>query len=559
AFNLIILAATLLSFFWLRRGRLDWAGAIMVLGALLPIHAMLFLVPTYLQPLASAVQLFAVDFAFLFLALVFATRPVAIITLIIVVGGQIGMHSIATGSPDGLGSLEFAADTLLREGLLTIIFVFCLGWALMAMIEATHRRSEQALRATRASNETLERLVSARTRELEAATARANEASRAKSDFLANMSHEIRTPLNGIIASSELLQNADLPPDATEHSRLIAESGELLLKLLGDILDFSKIEAGKLALDTHPFALAPLVRDTIDLLAPRAEQVAVQLDAQLAPDLPEFLQADSFRLRQILLNLLSNAIKFTPEGGGVQLTVTVDNPATNPVNLRFAVRDTGIGMTRETQDRLFQRFTQADSSTTRRYGGSGLGLAITSRLTALMGGDLSAESTPGEGSVFTCILPLRVIRALPSVPKAPARQLPPLGLTVLLAEDNAVNHKILAAQLAQLGCRCIHATDGAKALATLEHGPLPDLVLMDCHMPNLDGRAATQRLRTWADLPEATHRQRAAARLPVIALTAAALPQERERCLQAGMNDFLAKPVKLTALHAALQPYTVNQ
>ena len=556
AFNLCMLAAAILSFLWLRRGRLESAGALIVLAAVIPIHALLMAVSNYEQPLAAAIQLFAFDLAFLLMALVFASRAVAVVTLVIIVAGQVGMHMQARGAAERLGSLEFAAGTLLRDGLIAIGFVFCLGWVLKSMIEVTHRRSEEALRATRASNENLERLVARRTRDLEIATDRANDASRAKSDFLANMSHEIRTPLNGIIASSELLcRRTDLPPESVDQVRLITESGELLLKLLGDILDFSKIEAGQLTLEPHAFALAPLIKDTIGLLAPQAAQGDVQLDAALADDLPACFEADSFRLRQILFNLLSNAIKFTPEGGAVRLTITVEDPAANPARIRFAVSDTGIGMSPGTIARIFQRFTQADSSTTRRYGGSGLGLAITSRLAEMMGGHLQVESTLGAGSVFSCTLSLRVIESLPAHDPEAGGQLSSLGLAVLVVEDNAVNRKILETQLARLGCRCTHAEDGEKALATLRDGPPPDVVLMDCHMPNLDGWIATQRLREWATAPDATPRQRQAAALPVIALTAAALPQEQDRCLQVGMNEFLSKPVKLAALHAVLLPY----
>jgi C4-dicarboxylate-specific signal transduction histidine kinase len=209
----------------------------------------------------------------------------------------------------------------------------------MVMIEATHHRSEEALAATRAAHDNLERLVSEHTRDLEAATARANEAARAKGDFLANMSHEIRTPLNGIIASADLLRlRGDLPADSAEHARLIGESGELLLRLLGDILDFSKIEAGQLVLEPRPFTLAPVVHDTVQLLASQARDHGVTLTTSLAPDLPPTFVADSFRLRQILLNLLSNAIKFTPAAGHVTLTVALapapprppDRPAGRP-------------------------------------------------------------------------------------------------------------------------------------------------------------------------------------------------------------------------------------
>jgi signal transduction histidine kinase/CheY-like chemotaxis protein len=423
------------------------------------------------------------------------------------------------------------------------------------MIQAAHQRSEESLRQTRITNENLGRLVSERTRELEQASAEAAGASRAKSEFLANMSHEIRTPLNGIIASSDLLmRRKDLSPETAEHARLISESGDLLLKLLGDILDFSKIEAGQLALEKHTFELVPIITDTVALGTSKATQGSVQLDLSIAPDLSKHLQGDSYRLRQILLNLVSNAVKFTPAGGRIAVAVTSTAPAANPSPIRFEVRDTGIGMDAPTLARIFERFTQADSSTTRRYGGSGLGLAISSRLVEMMGGRLEVKSAPGKGTVFSFIVPLQ-----PAFTPAPSRvTLQPiethLDLRVLLAEDNAVYRKIVAVQLAQLGCRCVIATDGEEALLALEQEPLPDVVLMDCHMPNLDGWETTRRLRSWAGDPLA--RRQTAAAIPVIALTAATLPEERARCVAAGMNDFVSKPVKLADLHRCLAAFS---
>ena len=442
-FSGVMLGATLWSCWCLWRGRVRQAGTVMVLGSVLPVHAGLLFVPDFQQPLAAAIQLFAFDLVFLVVALVFASRRVALATLAVIVAGQLVLHKLTLWGGAAGGSLDFAAHALLREGLIATGVVFCLGWALMMMIEATQQRSEAALRETRLSNENLERLVSERTRDLEVASAQANEASRAKGDFLANMSHEIRTPLNGIIASAEMLSELELSAEAREHTRLIAGSGELLLKLLGDILDISKIEAGQLMLEPHAFALEPLVRDGLKLLAAQAERGGVELGLKFAHDVPPFFEGDSYRLRQVLLNLLSNAVKFTPARGRVQLEVAVEDAAANPCRLRFVVRDTGIGMSEETIARLFQRFTQADTSTTRRYGGSGLGLAITARLAAMMGGDLTVKSAAGEGSAFTCHVTLRRIEALPAGLDVRNGALAPLGLRVLLAEDNAVNRKIL--------------------------------------------------------------------------------------------------------------------
>jgi len=454
------------------------------------------------------------------------------------------------------GSLHYAAEVLLRDGLIAIGFVFCFGALLVSMIESGHLRSEESLRATQALNDNLGRLVEERTRDLKAASALANEAAKAKGDFLANMSHEIRTPLNGIIATADLLRRrTDLSDEAAGQVRLIENSGELLLKLIGDILDISKIEAGRLVLESHPFVLASLVADTTALLATTAARGGVNFECTVTDGLDRSFSGDSFRLRQVLLNLGSNAIKFTPAGGSVQLVITSVDPQADPAMVGFEVRDTGIGMDAETMKRIFERFTQADSSTTRRYGGSGLGLAISSRIVESMGGELQVESTPGRGSGFFFTVPFHAAHLSPVSAIIPPAVTTGLGLCVVVVEDNAMNRKILGVQLEQLGCCCIMAVDGADALRVLQKEPLPDVVLMDCHMPGVDGWEATRRIRAWASDPEATPVQRKAAVLPVIALTAAALPEERTRCMDAGMDDFLSKPAKLADLHGVLRAF----
>ena len=552
-FNLCMMLSAALALKWLRRGRLDWAGNVLALTAI-PVHILVLAVPNYREPLATGILLFGVDLVFLLMALVFASRRVAIAVLLIVATG-LGAFYLRELQEPIAGSMQFAADALVREGLTLIGIVFVLGVALVRLIETAHVRSEESLQATRALNENLERLVAVRTGELEAATQRANEASRAKGDFLANMSHEIRTPLNGIIASSELLhQRSDLSPAAAGHVRLITESGELLLKQLTDILDFSKIEAGQFALENHCFELAPLVADCAALVEAKARQGEVQLDYSVAPGLARQFEGDSFRLRQVLLNLMSNALKFTPPGGRVWVSVFPAGPEGRPGELRFEISDTGIGMDAAVRGRLFERFSQADSSTTRRYGGTGLGLAISARIVALMGGKIEVESEPGKGSVFYFTLPLRAVKSAPVPVVRPAR-LVRLGLRVLVVEDNLINRKILGAQLDELGCSYGMVVDGIEALAALSQAPAPDVVLMDCHMPNLDGWEATRRVRAWADDAEASGAQRQASVCPIIALTAAALPEERKRCRDAGMNEFLAKPVKLADLQRVLQAY----
>ncbi len=558
AFAGFLIAAALFALVWLKRGRVALAADGLVLVTTLSIHGLLLFIPSFPQPLSAAILIFVFDLVFLLLALVFASRRVAAGVLVIAVASHVAFHFTELRGGQIPGTVEFAANTLLREGLIAIGLVFCLGFALVRMIEEAHRRSEQSLTETREMNTNLNRLVAERTRDLEVAMERANEASRAKGDFLANMSHEIRTPLNGIIASADLLwRRPDLSPAAAEHVRLIADSGELLLKQLCDILDFSKIEAGQLDLDAHRFELEALMADCVALMSTRAEQGGMRLDFEVDANLRRPLVGDSFRLRQVLLNLVANAVKFTPQGGAVRLVASCADPLSGPLPVRFAVRDTGIGMDQAVMKRIFERFTQADSSTTRRYGGTGLGLAISSRLVSMMGGVLKAESVPGEGSTFFFTVPLEWAEDVAVVAvAAPRTKMPRLGLRVLVAEDNAMNQKILAAQLEALGCDCKIVNDGEEALAALRQDTLPDVVLMDCHMPNLDGWEATRRLRGWATEIGAPKHQREAALIPVVALTAAALPEEKARCLESGMNDFLSKPVKLPELHGALQPYT---
>ncbi|MCX6951944.1 MAG: ATP-binding protein, partial [Verrucomicrobia bacterium] len=554
AINAIMFVAGLTSLRLVFQGRLELAGSGLALALILPTHAVAFFAHAYLEPLSVGIQFLAYDLVFLLFAVLFGSRRVAFAMLAVIVASHVAFYWVALHGPQIAGSLGFAADTLVRDGLLAVCFVFMLGITLVHMIEAAHLRSEEALRQTRTLNENLEQLVTERTRDLAAATFRATEASRAKSEFLANMSHEIRTPLNGIIASSDLLlRRSDLTPESAEHVRLVAESGDLLLRLLSDILDLSKIEAGQLELERQPFDLPSMVADTVALVAPKAADEDVVLECTVAPDLARHLEGDGFRLRQVLLNLVSNAIKFTPRGGRVQVTVSSEKPAANPATLRFEVRDTGIGMDAETLSRVFERFTQADSSTTRRYGGSGLGLAISSHLVRLMGGTLHAQSTPGQGSMFHFTIKLPVARSAPASSVSPVTLEDTLRLRVLVAEDNPVNQKIISSQLTRLGCEFTVAGDGEEALAALGRGPLPDVILMDCHMPKLDGWETTRQIRRWSADPLPVRRQAAA--LPIIALTAAALPEEQARCRAAGMNEFLSKPVKLAELHRMLQPY----
>ncbi len=373
--------------------------------------------------------------------------------------------------------------------------------------------------------------------ELTAARNRAEEGARAKAAFLATMSHEIRTPMNAVMGYCHLLTDTRLDVDQRQYLSGVTLAAEGLLHIIDDILDYSKIEAGRLELEAEPFEPRRLLDQTVEVLAARARQKGITLTAALAPDLPGTVVGDRHRLAQILLNLVGNAVKFT-ESGGVTVSAVPDASAADgaPMVL-FTVADTGIGMTAEQMGRLFQPFSQADSSTTRRFGGTGLGLTICAGLVEMMGGRIWAESEPGRGSRFHFTARF----AAASAP-APAAELDlevealierVRGMSVLLVEDNPVNRQVATQFLRRWGIDVRPADNGLAAVEILEgEGRSVDLVLMDMQMPVMDGCEATRRIRATAGLGD----------LPIVALTANALPEERKKCFDAGMDDYLAKP-----------------
>jgi len=473
-----------------------------------------------------------------------------------------------------LGLIVLAAFSPLLPPLAVLLSLFALALLACTWIAVGGPKEPAGSRARKpiAMKSSIEEFVEKRTRDLLEASQRAEQANEAKSAFLAHMSHEIRTPMNGILGLVDLLLAGELHEDQRSYARLVREAGDSLLTIINDILDFSKIEAGRVELEESEFDLHDTLLQLTELLEVNAEKKGLQLSTDIRVREPAVVLGDSGRLRQVLINLIGNAIKFTPHGE-VIVAVTEQDPGGEALRLLFEVKDSGPGIPEDEREKIFDEFGQARGDAIPRTGGTGLGLAIARRLVMLMGGEIGVCSEVGVGSVFWFTLTLTPSSsttgscspageaALSDVPAAiPAgspdttrgeeegeHPAPPRAIRVLLAEDNGVNRMVARLQLVREGFEVDTAVDGEEVLHHLDAGRRYDVILMDCRMPELDGYQATTRIR---ESSEHYHD------VPIIALTASALDADRQRCAEAGMDDFVSKPVDLQLLCRKIEEWS---
>ena len=381
-------------------------------------------------------------------------------------------------------------------------------------------------------------------KELELEKRKAEEATRVKAMFLANMSHEIRTPLNGIIGISKILEESNLNNKQKELTEIITTSGENLLNIINDILDFSKIESGQIQLENIDFSLQKVINNIYKLLKFKADNKHIQLQLSLDKDVPNTLTGDPYRLTQIITNLLNNAIKFTDEGS-VKIKTKLQNKTGDKVEILFQVFDTGIGISETGIKKLFKEFSQTESSTTRKYGGTGLGLAICSNLATLMGGNIGVRSEKGKGSEFWFIISFKYKETQLKETKNKEVEIPK-NLKVLYAEDNPVNQRVTQLLLQKTGITCEIAENGKTAFEKIQQNNY-DLVLMDMQMPVMDGVESTKKIREYEkekNIEEPVY---------IVAVTANAFSEDKQKCFDAGMNDFISKPFKQNELKRIIQ------
>jgi len=418
--------------------------------------------------------------------------------------------------------------------------------------ELLEKRSSELRLSSEALAKLAEQLqveVERQTRQLREALIRADAATKAKDDFLANLSHEVRTPLNAIMGLTRLLKKSMLSSEQSSYVQLMESSSAALLEILNDVLDFSKIEAGKLALERVAFSVMKWAEDTVTPHALQARSKGVSMHLDIDPALPSEIAADPGRLRQVLVNLLSNAVKFT-KTGSIQVKLArlgaAEGVEDDSLYLGVTVRDTGIGMSEESRRRIFDAFTQADSSTTRRYGGTGLGLAICQRLVEAMGGGITVRSALGRGSEFSFRVPVRQATHVDAAMTAPLALEAShwTGLKILVAEDQAINQLLIRKTLEDSGCDIAVVSNGAQAIDHWQRNAV-DLILMDVQMPVMDGMVATAEIRK-REKKRGTYTR-------IIALTAHAMPRDQERCLAAGMDGYVTKPVSIEALNACVR------